>query len=273
MKGDGKNTKKESQPIGVFDSGVGGLSVLIELKKIMPHEDFVFLADQKNVPYGEKSKTKLVDLTSRITEYFIKKHDAKMIVVACNTATCGAIDELREKYDLPIIGTVPAIKPAASETKTGTVAIISTPSTSKSSALKKLISDHCRNIYVLNIPCKNLEDTVEHGELGSPQVNKLLNKYLSKIKGTQVDRLVLGCTHYPFLRQPIQKFLGPKVKLLDSGKAIAKQTKALILKHGIKNKQKNHGKDIYVSTSDPVKFSRVAGKLMGAAIRAEKVRI
>src|SRR3989344_5220085 len=198
---DTKRSKKiNDRPIGVFDSGVGGLSVLIELKKLLPNENFVFLADQKYVPYGEKSKKELVRLVFNIADYFIKQHDVKMIVVACNTATCNTIDELRAKYSIPIVGTVPAVKLAAENSKSKAVGVISTPATSKSVALKKLINDHCRGIDVLNIACKNLEDTVEHGELDSPQVKKLLLKYLSRIKGSRVDQLVLGCTHYPFLR-------------------------------------------------------------------------
>src|SRR3989344_7038350 len=133
---DTKNKKNiQRRPIGVFDSGVGGLSVLRELQKILPKENFVFLADQKYVPYGEKTKPELIGLVYRITDYFIKHHNIKMLVVACNTATCGAIEELRSKYTLPIVGTVPAIKLAAKKTKSRTVASISTPSTSKSLAV------------------------------------------------------------------------------------------------------------------------------------------
>src|SRR3989344_9282831 len=138
-------TQRE-KPIGVFDSGVGGLSVLIELKRLLPKENFVFIADQLYVPYGEKSQKELINLAYKITDYFINQHDIKMMVVACNTSTCYTIDELRKKYPFPIVGTVPAIKPAAEDTKTGTIGVISTPSTSKSEAVKKLIEDNCQNI-------------------------------------------------------------------------------------------------------------------------------
>ena len=124
-----KISKKNNQPIGVFDSGVGGLSVLIELKRLLPNENFVFLAYQLYVPYGEKTKNELIELAYKITDYFIKYHDVKMMIVACNTSTCNSISEVRKKYFLPIVGTVPAIKPAAEKTKSGTVAIIATPST------------------------------------------------------------------------------------------------------------------------------------------------
>ncbi len=268
-----KKDKSEKRPIGVFDSGVGGLSVLIELEKLLPNENFVFLADQKNVPYGEKSKNELVGLVYRIADYFIKHHDVKMIVVACNTATCGAIHELRNKYSVPIVGTVPAIKKAAEMTKTGVIASISTPSTSKSEAVKKIIEDYCQNIEVLNIGCKNLENAVETGELKGDQVNDLLQTYLKDVKNSKVDYLVLGCTHYPFLKSAIRKIVGRGVKLLDGGKAIAKRAKSLLKEGGLASGQKRPGRTTYFTTDDSAKFSTVSSLLLGTKIKAEKVEI
>lgn len=268
-----KKNNKQNKPIGVFDSGVGGLSVLIELQKMLPNEDFVFLADQKYVPYGEKTKKELVGLVFNITDYLIKHHDIKMMVVACNTATCGAIEELRAKYSLPIVGTVPAIKLAAEKTKTGTVAVISTPSTSKSEAVKKIIEENCQNVNVLNIGCKNLEDAVETGELNNVSINNLLLKYLKSVKNSNADYLVLGCTHYPFLKKSIQNIMGKRIKLLDGGKAIARRTKSLLKTNSIANNQKRSGKTIYFTTSDPIKFSKVASILLKDEIEAKKVSI
>ncbi len=267
-----KNTKN-TRPIGIFDSGVGGLSVLHELEKILPNENFVFLADQLYVPYGEKTNEELVDLTTRITNYFVKNHDIKMMVVACNTATCGAIGELREKFSFPIVGTVPAVKTAAENTKTKSIAVISTPSTSQSEALKKLIKDNCEGLEVFNIGCKNLENVVEEGELHSKPVNDLLVKYLTKVKGSKVDYLVLGCTHYPFLKKYIRKMLGSKVNLIDGGKAIAKHTKSLLINHILENTDKKAGDTLYFTTGDAKKFGRVASKLLKSSVEANKVKI
>ncbi len=262
------------QPIGIFDSGVGGLSVLQELEKMLPNENFVFLADQKNVPYGEKTKAELIKLVYKITDYFVKNHDIKMMVVACNTATCGAIKELRAKYPLlPIVGTVPAIKVAAEKTKTGTIACIATPSTSKSERVKEIIRDNCQNVNVLNIGCKHLENAVETGELNGGEVNKLLQKYLKKVKESDADYLVLGCTHYPFLKKTIHKMLGSGVKLIDGGKGIAKRAKSLLHANRSKNNQKNIGKNLYFTTSDPLKFSQVSTLLLKKQIKAGKVVI
>src|SRR3989344_923015 len=153
----------DKRPIGVFDSGVGGLSILIELKELLPKENFVFFADQKNVPYGEKTKKELNKFMTAIVDYLIDEHDIKMFVIACNTATCYTIKELREQYPLLLVGTEPAVKPASLHTKTGTIAIISTPATSKSKTIQKLIKDYAGNLNVLNIGCKGLENTVEKG--------------------------------------------------------------------------------------------------------------
>ncbi len=267
------NNQTNKRPIGVFDSGVGGLSVLKELHKMLPNEDFVFLADQKYVPYGEKTKQELIKLVYKITDYFIKNHDIKMMVVACNTATCNAIAELRSKYLFPIVGTVPAVKLASKKTRSGTVAVICTPSTSKSVVLKTLIREYCADVEVLNIGCKNLENAVETGELEGLEVNKLLKKYLKGVVNSNTDHLVLGCTHYPFLKETIQKIVGPNVKLLDGGKAIARRSKSLIKSNFLVNKQRKVGETLYFTTSDHSKFSKVATLLMKTIIKAKKIKL
>lgn len=199
-----------------------------------------------------------------------------MLVIACNTSTCNSIKELRQKYSFPLVGTVPAIKIAGQKTQTGAIAVIATPSTSKSKVLHKLIKDNCQNLNVFNISCKDLENLVEKGELNTASVNKLLKKYLKGIKNSEVDYLVLGCTHYPFLRKTIQKIVGQNVTLVDGGLAIAKRTKSLLKIHHIENRQKRpkrHRKILYFTTGDYVKFSKLATKLLGFDIKAQKVKI
>ncbi len=268
-----QNTKINNLPIGVFDSGVGGLSILIELKKLLPKENFVFLADQDYVPYGEKSKKQLVNRCFKVTDYFIKYHNIKMMVVACNTATCYAIKELRAKYPFPVVGTLPAVKPAAILTHTKQIGVISTPSTSKSLMLKKLIKDNCKGVKVINVGCKNLENVVEEGALDSKETQKLLIKYLEKIKNSKTDYLVLGCTHYPFLKENIKKIVGRKVNLIDGGAAIAKRTKWWLEGQQMKNKQKKTGKTLYFTTKDSAKFSKVASKLLKLRVSSRQVKI
>jgi glutamate racemase len=268
---------KNSSPIGVFDSGVGGLSILRELQLLLPGEDFVFLADQLHVPYGEKSNNELVELGSRTTDYFVQSHDIKMLVIACNTSTCGAIGELRAKFAIPIVGTVPAIKKAAEQTQTKVIACISTPSTSKSPLVKDLIANHCRGLDVLNIGCQGLEDLVERGNLNSTRIDGLLHKYLLSVRESNADCLVLGCTHYPFLKNQIISILGHSVELIDSGEAVARRARHLLKVNDIASDMTNHdsgtGKTTYFTTGDPVKFAGVATELLGRSVEASKVEL
>lgn len=257
-----------TRPIGVFDSGVGGLSILKELKKLLPKENYIFVADQLNVPYGEKSKKELENITLKICKFLASKN-TKIIVAACNTATCYALKYLRANVKIPIIGTVPAVKPAAEKSKKGVIGIISTPATSKSQYLKNLIETYAKNVKVVNIGCFGLENAVEKGELNSPTVKKILEKYLSQIKKSGADIIVLGCTHYPFLKSQIKKVSGENITLIDSGKAIAKHTKNTLLNLNVFNK--SGGKTKYYTTGGPELFSKVASVLLKKSIKADKL--
>ena len=259
--------KKKDLPIGVFDSGVGGLSVLRELQRAMPRESFVYLADQAYVPYGEKSKKELIHRALKIGHFLVEKHRAKMIAVACNTATCYTIDALRRDFEIPIVGTVPAVRPAAGNSKSG-FAVISTPATARSPMLKELIKKFAGKLPVQNIACKGLENIVEEGKSKNSKAKILIQNYLNKLN-PKTDYLVLGCTHYPFLKEEIQKVVGKKIKIIDSGKAIARQTKKMLPQ---KSKQQK-AKTIYYTTGKPQKFSRVASLLLGKKVKGIQVAI
>ncbi len=260
----------DNRPIGIFDSGVGGLSVLIELHKLLPKEDFIFVADQAHVPYGEKTTSQLCRLAYNISNFLVKK-DAKLVVVACNTATCHTIDYLRKQFKVPFVGTVPAIKTAAEQTLKKCIGVISTPATSESSYLADLITDHARGIKVINIGCTGLENVVEKGDINSKEVESLLKKYLAPIKKAGADAIVLGCTHYPFLKTKISKHLGSDVKILDSGKAIAKRTLSLLEDSSSLNDR--GGKSYYFTTGDNKDFSRVASILMEKSIPTKHISL
>lgn len=259
----------KKRPIGIFDSGVGGLSVLKELVSLMPKENYIFVADQLNVPYGEKTKRELKNITLKICKFFLSQN-SKIIVAACNTATCYALDYLRSKINIPIIGTVPAIKPAVKNTKIGAIGVISTPATSKSQYLKNLIKTHANDLKVINIGCKNLENEIEIGKLNSTNVKFLLKKYLEPIKQSRADVIVLGCTHYPFLKKQIKKIV-PEIQLIDSGKAIAGHTKNILQNNNLINK--SGGKIDFYTTSNPKFFSKVASSLLKKKIKAELVNL
>ncbi len=258
----------DSRPIGLFDSGVGGLSVLLEIKKILPKESLIFLADQGHNPYGAKTKNQLINLSTRITNFLLKR-DIKALVIACNTATCYALDSLRAKFKIPIIGVVPAVKPAVEMSRSGRIAIMSTPATAKSAYLSLLVSQHANKMKVLKLGCDGLEESVEY--LKTEKISKLLKKYLARIKKFDADVIVLGCTHFPFLKKDIQKQISKKIEIIDSGEAIARRLKS-ILSQNKATSSKNY-RDIYFTTKDPLLFSQVASKLLNQPVNSRFAKI
>lgn len=252
-----------SQPIGVFDSGVGGLSVLLEMQKILPNETFIYLADQAYIPYGKKTKEELVERVGKIMQFF-KEQYAKAVVAACNTATVYTIDEMRGKFDFPIIGTVPVIKTIANITKTGKAAVLSTPATAKSEYLEDLIKKFASNVEVEKVGGSNLEELVEKGGLDSIEVKETLKKVLEPLMARDIDAIALGCTHYPFLRNQIQEIVGLNVSLVDSGGAVTRRLKEVLENNNSLSLQK--GIDSYYTTGDEGKFKDVAEELMDQEI-------
>jgi glutamate racemase len=258
----------DSRPIGVFDSGVGGLSILKELHKLLPNENYIFFADQAYIPYGEKTPRQLKNRVIKIAK-FLTGQNIKALVMACNTATCYTLGTLRDNFSIPIIGTVPAIKPAVKNSKTKVVAVLATPATSRSRYLKDLIARHAQDAKVIIISCKYLENKVELGELDSMKTADLLSKYLGLLKKSGADQIVLGCTHYPFLKKHIQKLAGSRVRLIDSGQAIAKRVKNILAKALSGSLQ--IGKTIYLTSGNNHRFSRTASKLLNHRIKATSV--
>ncbi len=254
----------DNRPIGIFDSGVGGLSVFTEIKKLLPKENFIFFADQGHVPYGGKTKEELEALTDRILAFFISKN-VKTVVIACNTATVYAIDSLREKYKIPIIGTVPVIKTIAKITKTGKTAVFSTPATAKSEYLTHLIAKFANGIMVFKVGGTGLEELVEEGKLDSPEADRVLHESLEPLMKENVDAIALGCTHYPFLRAKIEKIVGTKVSVVDSGGAVARRLKFILEHNGILGDVRDE--DFYYTTGDEGNFKRVAEMLLGEKLK------
>ena len=221
---------KNQQPIGVFDSGIGGTSIWKEIVKLLPNETFIYLADSKNAPYGEQSKDKIVALSIKNTELLLEK-DCKLIVVACNTATTNAIKHLRANYNVPFIGIEPAIKPAALKTISKSVGILATKGTLSSKLFAETSDKFADDVSVIEQEGNGLVSLIENGKIESQEMDVLLNKYLNPMLKNNIDYLVLGCTHYPYLIPQIKKIVGSSVKIIDSGEAVAKQTKAILEKH------------------------------------------
>ncbi len=249
-----------NQPIGIYDSGVGGLSVLKELKKLLPKESFVYVADQKYVPYGGKTTKELHRLSSDMVKFLLSKR-VKIVVVACNTSTVHSISYLRKKFKLPIIGTVPVIKTLVNITKTKKTAVFSTPATARSAYLTRLINKFARGIKVYKAGGTGLEDLIEEGDIYSEKIKKILKKHLLPLKEKGVDTIALGCTHYPFLRDQIEKLVGDKMQIVDSGGAVARRTKEILIKNKILANKKD--KDYYYTTGDKKKFEIALNKLLG----------
>ncbi|HLV14315.1 MAG TPA: glutamate racemase [Xanthomarina sp.] len=222
------------QAIGIFDSGVGGTSIWKELTQLLPNENTIYLADSKNAPYGEKSKDEIIALSKKNINLLLSK-ECKLIVVACNTATTNAIKVLRETYSIPIIGIEPAIKPAALQTQTKAIGILATKGTLSSELFHKTTNLFTNNIKVVEQVGEGIVSLIETGLINSKEMKSLLKAYLKPMIDANIDYLVLGCTHYPFLIPQLTELLPKHIKIIDSGKAVALQTKSVLEKHNLLN--------------------------------------
>jgi glutamate racemase len=216
------NNLPHSYPIGVMDSGVGGISVLRHIHALLPHEDLIYFADSKYAPYGSKTPDEIKARCFEVADFLIAKN-VKALVVACNTATAAAIDDMRAKYALPIIGMEPAVKPAAEASKNGIIGVLATVGTLKSAQFAGLLESYGRNVQVVTQGCVGLVECIERGELNTQATRELLKKYLAPLLQEGADSVVLGCTHYPFVRPLIEGIVGPNVAIIDTGAAVAKQ--------------------------------------------------
>ena len=236
-----------NQPIGLFDSGIGGTSIWSAIHQLLPNEDTIYLADSKNAPYGQKTKDEILALSIKNTELLLEIN-AKLIVVACNTATTNAILELRAKYDVPFIGIEPAIKPAALNSKTQTIGILATKGTLNSELFNKSVESF-QDIKIIEQIGYNLVNLIENGEINSPEMNQLLHSYLQPMIDADIDYLVLGCSHYPYLIPQIKKILPKKIHIIDSGEAVARQTQKIIEEKTGKHESGN-GKAIFYTNAN-----------------------
>tara|TARA_B100000446_G_C10516412_1_gene328696 strand:- start:263 stop:1042 length:780 start_codon:yes stop_codon:yes gene_type:complete len=215
------------QPVGIFDSGVGGTSIWKEIHALLPSENTIYLADSANAPYGPKGKDAIIALSEKNTEYLLNQN-SKIIVVACNTATTNAIKHLRQKYDVPFIGIEPAIKPAALQTQTKAIGILATKGTLSSELFYNTSQLYSNGIEVVEQEGEGIVQLIESGKINSEEMKVLLEIYLKPMLKANIDYLVLGCTHYPYLIPQLLKMLPNHIKIIDSGEAVARQTKAVL---------------------------------------------
>ena len=250
-----------SAPIGVFDSGVGGISVLREMRRLLARENLVYYADSGHCPYGGKTREQIQARAVAITEYLIAR-GAKLIVVACNTATIAAVEHLRATYPIPFVGMEPAVKPAAAQTRSGVVGVLATGAALAGDKFHKLVADHAGGVRVITQPCPGLVEQVEAGLLDSPETRQLVQRYTAPLQQQGADVMVLGCTHYPFLRPLIQDVVGPGVSLIDTGAAVARQAQRLLEREGLANDAEQAGSIEWHGSGDPEQLERLRPLLM-----------
>ena len=256
----------DNKPIGIFDSGVGGLSIYKEIVRELPLESTIYIADSKNIPYGTKTPKEIHKLARKLVQFLLKKN-VKLIVVACNTITVSSLDKLRREFpQIPIVGTVPVIKTASKSSKDKKIGILSTVRTAESQYQKNLIKKFARGNKVLNIGTDKLVPLIESGR----NVDLVLKEELKPFINSQVDVLALGCTHFPLIKNKIQGILGSKVLILDSGPAIARQVRRVLTNNNILSSSK---KDyIFYTTGDNTSFNKIF-KSIGYNGKARKVSL
>ena len=255
--------------IGVFDSGVGGLSVLREIWAQLPSEDTVYFADAAHCPYGARSADEIRELSVNIADFLIQR-GAEVIVVACNTASAAALRHLRERFSVPIVGMEPAVKPAAERTHTGKVGVIATQVTFQGELFARLVERFATGVDVLTQACPGLVEQVETGRLDDPETDHLLRLYLQPMVEAGIDSLALGCTHYPFLREAIRHIVGTEVEIIDPAPAVARQTARVMARNGLLRISHKPARHLFFTSGDPAAFAAAAGRLLGVPVRTEQ---
>ncbi len=258
--------EKRERPIGVFDSGVGGISVLKELYRIMPNEDYIYFGDSKNAPYGTKSVEKVRQLTISNVQCLLRQK-AKGIVIACNTATTAAVRILRNKYpDLPLVGIEPAIKPAALQPGHPTVLVMATPMTIQGKNYKDLMMRYESQADIIGLPCPGLMEYIETGNTDSKELKDFLENLLTPYLH-EIDAIVLGCTHYPFVRNLIQQLAGERVRIYDGGNGTAREMHRRLSVAGLLSNRSGKGTVIFensLATEEEIELSRTLFQKMHA---------
>ena len=255
--------RTDNQPIGVFDSGVGGLSVLRVIREQMPEESIVYFGDQGHVPYGPRPLRQVRDFSEGITRFLLEK-SAKLIVVACNAASAAALTYLRGKFTgMSFVGMEPAVKPAAEHTETGVVGVLATPATFQGALYASVVERFAVGVKLLQSTCPGLVQQIESGELDSPKTRAILEEALQPMLKQNIDTVVLGCTHYPFVIPIIQQIVGETVRVIDPAPAVARQVKRLLEADGLKFPAGGSGELQFFTSGDATRLQGLLPKLIG----------
>jgi glutamate racemase len=255
----------------VFDSGVGGLSVLRAIRQELPFEDLVYAGDSGFAPYGDKSHDFVQGRATAITELLIREH-SKAVVVACNTATGIAIDSLRAQFsDLPIVAIEPAVKPAAAKTKSGVVGVLATSGTLASPNVTRLLNKYGVDVEILTQAGTGLVEQVERGDVSGERTRALIEQYVRPLLDKGADVLVLGCTHYPFLAEAIRDVAGAGIDVIDPATAVARELRRRLEKAGLLSEPGSKGSERFLTTGDPDAVSPIMSRLWGSPVHAERM--
>jgi len=262
---------KQERPVGVFDSGIGGLSVLRAMRELMPEEPVIYFGDQGHVPYGLRSLKQVRGFSEAITR-FLLDYDAKLIVVACNTASAAALHYLRDKFpDVSFVGMEPAVKPAAEHTRSGSVGVLATPATFQGALYASVLERFANGVQILPDTCPGLVPEIEKGNLDGRRTREILEDALRPMLDRGIDTVVLGCTHYPFVIPLIEQIVGENVRVIDPAPSVAKQAKRLVAAGGMKNPAGERAQIRFYTSGDVVSFVTLLPKLLGEDGLVERV--
>jgi len=252
-----------NRPIGIFDSGVGGLSVLRAIRELMPEEPVIYFADQGHVPYGPRLLEQVRDFSEGITRFLLNQN-AKLIIVACNTASAAALHYLRDIFPgVPFVGMEPAVKPAAEYTRSGMVGVLATPATFQGALYASVVDRFANHVQVLQDTCPGLVGQIEFGNLNGDKTRAILEKALRPMLDRGIDTVVLGCTHYPFVIPLIEQIVGENVRVIDPAPAVAKQAEHLLVAGGMKNPAGGRGQVRFYTSGDVDSFKFLLPDLLG----------
>ena len=260
-----------TSPVGVFDSGVGGLSVLRAIRGQMPEESVIYFGDQGHIPYGPRPMEQIRNFSESITR-FLLSNNAKIIIVACNTASAAALKYLRDKFpDVSFVGMEPAVKPAAEQTLTGRVGVLATPATFQGALYASVVERFANGVELLQDTCPGLVQQIEQGNLQGEGTRRILNNALSPMLEKNIDTVVLGCTHYPFVIPLIQQIVGENVRVIDPAPSVAKQIRRVLEANRLKKESNEQGRVKLYTSGDPEELKSLLPLLLGESGDVHKV--
>ncbi|MDR2250319.1 glutamate racemase [Acinetobacter sp.] len=260
---------QKNNPIGMIDSGLGGLSLFKHIRQALPNEDIIYFADSKYVPYGDRESDWIVSRTTHLISNLVNHGKCKAIVIACNTMTAVAIETIRAQINVPLIAIEPAVKPAVAMTMSKHIAVLATATTVKGKNLKSLIETYAQDIKVSLVPCIGLAEKIENGKAHTAEVKSYLKNILDPLVELKVDTIILGCTHYPFVSNIIQDLVGSDIQIIEPSEAVTAHLIRQLKRYDLSSESPNEGSHIIWTSSDPITVADVTFSLLGKHLPVE----